>query len=45
LLVSIHEHYLQRIQSAGLSGDEVDQLSQQLTKLAGAFAAIEDISC
>ena len=45
LLKRINEHYLQRIQSAGLTGDELDQLSQQLTKLAGAFAAIEDMSC
>ena len=45
LLKRINEHYLQRIQNAGLTGDELDQLSQQLAKLAGAFATIEDLTC
>ncbi len=43
LVHRINEHYLKRIQSSGLQAEEIEQLSQQLTQLASAFLAIEDI--
>jgi len=42
LIKRMNEHYMLRIQSAGMSGEELEQLSKQLTKLARAFGATEE---